>query len=445
MALRQIYTLGDYVKFAQTNFHVEYTSIADLDLYRFENLTCVNENQAPREANLLHIGKYHFSAEGAPAAWAHVTSAGITYYTNKPGHVCYRIPTQSMSRIYYGRPFDLMFPAEGSQRTSRDSDPTQTIKAVVIESIINFAYLITGRLPYIRNVKGRDILEDFKFACLSFYRANGLSIKAEHTPLEQFLVDKEANSVRTAKHKSRRVPKKTRVRTKSESTRIVPAKRARFDEIIVDVEPEFGPSYVRTYTRDYLSNSEASVHVQQVQEIDTLRAKVAAKELKIQSTRSKLADEKEKRRALKVALKQESVERRAVEAQLEQLEDARAKQTALQTALDQERTDRRAAEVQLEDIRSKRLAIELVLEHEKAERCVVETKLKANELDLAHCRTKLEDQWAKINEMQSAQAQAKSEAMAYKARYEGLKTYGREGDRRLAIAAFSGIGRQQMR
>ncbi|KAH7069111.1 hypothetical protein BKA63DRAFT_580975 [Paraphoma chrysanthemicola] len=430
MLPRRLYTLGDYVKFAQTNFPDEYTSIADLDLYRFENLTCVNDNQAPRQATLLHIGNYHFSTEGAPVAWAHVTSAGITYYNNKPGHVSNRIPRHSVSRIYYGRPFDLMFPAEDTQRTSRDSESTQAVKAVVIESMINFAYLFTGRLPYIRNVKARDILEDFKFACLSFHRTKGLSIKAEHTPLEQFLVDKEADSVRTAQHKPRRVPAKTRVRTKSESSRVVPAKRARFDEVIVDIEPEFCPSHVRTLTRDYLSKYEASVHAEQVQKIDALRAKVTAKKLKLRSTKTKLADEKATRRALQAALEQERTERRAAEVQHE---ETRSKRCALEAALEHEKAERRVTEVQLADANAKRR--------------IIGTKLKANVLDLTHCRTKLDDQKAKMNELHNAHVDAKSEAMAYKAMYEGMelpRTNSQETAERMTVAAFKQIGRRQM-
>jgi hypothetical protein len=94
MAPRLQYTLDDFVKFAQTNFPIEYTSIADLDIYRFEEQTCANLNKEPRLATLLHVGRYHYSTEDAPAAWTHVTNGGITYYSNQPGLLCKAIPAK---------------------------------------------------------------------------------------------------------------------------------------------------------------------------------------------------------------------------------------------------------------------------------------------------------------------------------------------------------------
>jgi len=75
--------------------------------------------------------------------------------------------------------------SQGSNRSDHRIDPTQMVKESVIETVINFAFLLTGRLEYVDNVKGMDMLTNFKFACLNFCKNSGTRKIAEFSLLEQ--------------------------------------------------------------------------------------------------------------------------------------------------------------------------------------------------------------------------------------------------------------------
>jgi len=67
MTPQQRYILEDFLNFAQTNFPTEYAPLADITTYRFEDKTCLKDNQQAKEATLLFIGRYYF-----PLTWRHL-------------------------------------------------------------------------------------------------------------------------------------------------------------------------------------------------------------------------------------------------------------------------------------------------------------------------------------------------------------------------------------
>jgi len=99
MAPKERYVLEDFTNFGHDNFPVEYAAVADRNIYKFETKTCENDNQQPREATLLFLGRYHYTKSGGPLAWAHATASGIGYYSGKPFRVCKPVPVLVQGRI----------------------------------------------------------------------------------------------------------------------------------------------------------------------------------------------------------------------------------------------------------------------------------------------------------------------------------------------------------
>jgi hypothetical protein len=170
MAPQQQYTLDDFQRFATANFPEEYALVADFNLYRFENIWAMNEQNVAQETTLLFIGRYCFTKSGGPGAWAHVATSGVTYYSGKANNMCKPVLAYHQSWIYPDYPFDLMLKSESSQLSNHGEYPKWIVKESVIEAIINFAFLFATQLEYIENLQGTDMLSDFAVACYSFHK-----------------------------------------------------------------------------------------------------------------------------------------------------------------------------------------------------------------------------------------------------------------------------------
>jgi hypothetical protein len=170
MAPQQQYTLDDFQRFATANFPEEYALVADFNLYRFENIWAMNEQNVAQETTLLFIGRYYYTKSGGPVAWAHAATSGMSYYSAKAKEMCKPVLAHHQSRIYPDYPFDLMLKSGSSQLSSYGECPRWIVKESVIEAIINFAFLFATQLEYVENVKGTDMLSNFAVACYSFHK-----------------------------------------------------------------------------------------------------------------------------------------------------------------------------------------------------------------------------------------------------------------------------------
>jgi hypothetical protein len=176
MAPQKQYTLADFLKFAHGNLP---SNLADVQLYTFEQRMIVDEKDRAHEVTLLHLGRYFFRENG-PQAWAQALTTGITYYSGQSGRVCKPIPQQHQVKIYYDYPVDRLFNMEGRNtyyRTDR-YEPTLAIRDSVIETVIVFAFLYTGRLYLIDTFKSAAMLNNFKIACANFHK-NAVKLKTE--------------------------------------------------------------------------------------------------------------------------------------------------------------------------------------------------------------------------------------------------------------------------
>lgn len=117
----------------------------------------------------------------------------MTYYSSHSGRVYKPIPALNHPKIYHDYPFDSLFDMEGENWKHKGYDPTLTVKESVIETAIVFAFLFTGRLYKIDNVKGVDMLNLFKFACANFH-SNTVEVKAESPLRDRFHTMEASNS-----------------------------------------------------------------------------------------------------------------------------------------------------------------------------------------------------------------------------------------------------------
>jgi hypothetical protein len=191
MAPQRLYTLADFFRFADGNLP---SNLADVQLYTFEQRMIVDKDDRAREVTLLQLGRYFFRENG-PQAWAQASTSGIIYYSGQSGRVCKPIPQQHQAKIYYDYPFDRLFNMEGRNTYHRTDryDPTLGIRDSVIETVIVFAFLYTGRLYSSDNNKGVDILNNFKIACAHFHK-NAVKLKTEN-PIDELSDTLEASSL----------------------------------------------------------------------------------------------------------------------------------------------------------------------------------------------------------------------------------------------------------
>jgi hypothetical protein len=163
MAPKEQYTLDDFTQYGQTHFPVAFAAISNTHAYNFEKKTYVNKNQEPHQVDMLLVGFYHKRA-GGPSVWAYAMgSATYLFSGNRSEEVLTLIPEEHKSRVYYDGQFGLM---AGGQDT-RGMTPTRKLGQTVVETVVNFLYLLTGRLNYVVNVQKTDMLGNLKFASMN--------------------------------------------------------------------------------------------------------------------------------------------------------------------------------------------------------------------------------------------------------------------------------------
>ena len=140
------------------------------------------EDQQPREGMLLYVGRW-YAKSGDSQTWALATTNGINYYSGKHGRVCIPVQHFHRTRIYHDYPFDRMFVTQGLHATR---DQTHSVKESVVEAVINFAFLLTGRIDYVKieNKAGAEMLSKFKFACTNLHRPRNMDVAQPSLPIE---------------------------------------------------------------------------------------------------------------------------------------------------------------------------------------------------------------------------------------------------------------------
>jgi hypothetical protein len=220
------YALEDFVKTGQTDFKKEFRNINKAELFRFEKKTYVNDENQVCEDSLLYVGKWHSSITriDGPTAWTLSNKEGIKYYAGPHGRVL--LPVLQRGRMYHDYPFDLLSRSEGLDSSRRGYDRTLEVKEAVIEPVIKFAFLLTGRSKYVDNLTGTDMLSNFRFACMNLHK-NTRKTKDAKSSIPELSQPVEIAMVLPERQRNRtRREERACVETQS-STALVSRKRAR--------------------------------------------------------------------------------------------------------------------------------------------------------------------------------------------------------------------------
>jgi hypothetical protein len=163
MEPQEAYILKDFKRYARNHFPTEFASFRDLHAYQFEKRTYLDENSAVHEMSMLLVGQYHRRHSG-PQVWAHSTGSCVRYYQGKTlEDVCTLIPEEHTTRIYYCAPYSFMIGSE----EGRGGTAGRKAGQFVVETVIDFLFLLTGRLKRFSNTREIDMLSNFKYACMN--------------------------------------------------------------------------------------------------------------------------------------------------------------------------------------------------------------------------------------------------------------------------------------
>ncbi|KAF1943065.1 hypothetical protein EJ02DRAFT_153133 [Clathrospora elynae] len=163
MAPRKQYNLDDFTRYGQTYFPDAFAIISDISAYKFDKKTYVNESQEPHQVEMLKVGFYHRRA-GGPSVWAYTTGSAMYYFWgNRSEEVLSLVPEENRSRIYYDGQFGTM----AGRQDTKGITPTRKLGQVIVETVVNFLYLLTGQLDFVFNTQNTDMLGNLKHASMN--------------------------------------------------------------------------------------------------------------------------------------------------------------------------------------------------------------------------------------------------------------------------------------
>jgi hypothetical protein len=169
MKRRKQYLLGDFTKYTTENFADELKAVADLDIYKFAEKVYLDNNSKIQRLHMLLVGHYSRKS-GGPPVWAHADGTCIRHYSGAGVEVRPLVQDIHTSRVYYDPPFCYMGGAQYSSGRNRGMNPERKHERTLVEAVINFIFLNSGRLAHVSDWENKNMLGSFKNACRIFAR-----------------------------------------------------------------------------------------------------------------------------------------------------------------------------------------------------------------------------------------------------------------------------------
>jgi hypothetical protein len=138
---------------------------------------------------MLLVGHY-WRKSGGPPVWAHATGTYVRYYSGEGTQVTPLIQDIHSSKVYYDPPFIYMM---DTRDFGEGMTPERKAERAVVESVINFVFLSTGRLVRTLDLENPDMLGNFRLACKNFYQHRVTNATADRALNEQLLEIKAEN------------------------------------------------------------------------------------------------------------------------------------------------------------------------------------------------------------------------------------------------------------
>lgn len=143
------------------------------DEYTFERKKIDTDYSSERHEMLL-VGRYHTQNAALPNVWACTFGSDIGYYVSLGGTLLAKLAPDP-ARIYFkDEPFSLMIGGKNDEvlytanHARRGYLPSINNWRDVIESVITFVFLKTGRLDRVSIKDQKAMLENFRVACTHF-------------------------------------------------------------------------------------------------------------------------------------------------------------------------------------------------------------------------------------------------------------------------------------
>ena len=190
MAPKKHYGIKDFLQHAEKNLGDEFSTIADTTRYGFEEKVFFVENERAQQVDMVRIGHYYHRS-GGQTIWAHSTGNSISYYRGDSSEVTLLVDKYEKSRIYYDPPFSTMVGPEETSQTRTVVHRTRQRQRFVVETMVDFAYLLTGRLERVKRRIDTDMLSNLSVAC------DNTKIYKDSEESSVYLADKQAHDVVT--------------------------------------------------------------------------------------------------------------------------------------------------------------------------------------------------------------------------------------------------------
>jgi len=163
------YILGDFTKYATGRLATHFTAISDMALYKFSEKLYLDEKHNTHRHHMLLVGHYSRKA-GGPPVWACATGEKICYYSGPGKQVTPLTQDIHSSKVYYDPPFSYIGGSHDYSSQKPGMNPERKLERAVVDSAINFIFLLSGRLEQVFDLVNPDILGHFRLACTNLVR-----------------------------------------------------------------------------------------------------------------------------------------------------------------------------------------------------------------------------------------------------------------------------------
>ncbi|KAJ8118738.1 hypothetical protein OPT61_g339 [Boeremia exigua] len=260
---------------------------------------------------MLLVGHYA-RRSGGPSVWALATGTCVRYHHGETSRVVPLTQDIHTSKIYYDLPVKSM----GGYKTSSDSrpngmSPARRVERDIVEAMIHFLFLLTGRLERTFNLPNPDLLSNFKSACRNYRRETTRSRAASVALMEECEAIEAHNLSRqtVAQQSPDAWGQSESDRNEEDAVLVSQSLRNASNKRSRNASSHRSP---RSTLYAHIDVYEANVRAQFEQQILDLEAQVKSQEAKLKSQEASCAMQKEKIEDLETRIaKEEGINKKA--------------------------------------------------------------------------------------------------------------------------------------
>jgi hypothetical protein len=164
MNIKAQYTLADFNNYALASDSLGFELISNASFCDFKKKSYVDDRGIHRRRKMVLVGPY-FLGDGLKQVWALATGLCIEYYYGyEHAYHLVQVEDRYKQRIYY-RGTEFRFIAAHEHETR---EKYCTYGKTLVETVINYLFLLRGELVHVKNKRITDMLSNFTQACLNY-------------------------------------------------------------------------------------------------------------------------------------------------------------------------------------------------------------------------------------------------------------------------------------